>query len=240
MLDLVPDRDGEHHACDEEDDEHDPEPNPGALRALAVRDARLPASAVQTHGLLDLLVVDDGHVLRFQLTQRLRHAVKCKGRTPVGAMLHTMQPMAFHDRDIPGESLFERGIIGIGDRLGLLAGVVLAVSAFTGWYSGPGEGVKVSVMGWDTGVAGKVVFFLGIAVVVVIALREVGVQMPATVPESLLTIALGAAATIIVLIRTISKPDDFFFAGRGVGIWISLIAAIAVIVAGLLQASEEL
>ena len=66
-------------------------------------------------------------------------------------MLHTMQPMAFNDRDIPGESLFERGIIGIGDRLGLLAGVVLAVSAFTGWYSGEGEGVKVSVMGWDTG-----------------------------------------------------------------------------------------
>ena len=56
----------------------------------------------------------------------------------------------------------------------------------------------------------------------------------------MLTIALGAAATVIVLIRTISKPDDFFFAGRGVGIWISLIAAIAVIVAGLLQASEEL
>ena len=155
-------------------------------------------------------------------------------------MLHTMQPMTFQDRDIPRESLFERGIIGIGDRLGLLAGVVLAVSAFTGWYSGEGEGVKVSVMGWDTGYAGKVVFFLGIAVVVVIALREVGVQMPATVPESLLTISLGAAATIIVLIRTISKPDDFFFAGRGVGIWISLIAAVAVIVAGLLQASEEL
>ena len=75
---------------------------------------------------------------------------------------------------------------------------------------------------------------------IVIALREVGVQMPATVPESLITIALGAAATIIVLIRMISMPDDFFFAGRGVGIWISLIAAIAVIVAGLLQASEEL
>src|SRR6476661_2741839 len=155
-------------------------------------------------------------------------------------MLHTMQPMSYLGRDARGDSLLERGILGVGERLGLLAGVVLAVSAFTGWYSGPGEGVKVSVMGWDTGVAGKVVFFLGIAVVIVIALREVGVQMPATVPESLLTIALGAAATIIVLIRTISKPDDFFFAGRGVGIWISLIAAVAVIVAGLLQASEEL
>lgn len=38
----------------------------------------------------------------------------------------------------------------------------------------------------------------------------------------------------------ISVPDDFFFAGRGVGLWISLAAAIGVIVAGLLQASDEL
>jgi hypothetical protein len=151
-----------------------------------------------------------------------------------------MQPMAYPDRNIPGDSLLERGLVGIGDRLGLLAGVVLAVSAFTGWYAGPGEGVRVSVTGWDTGIAGKVVFFLGVAVVLVVTLREVGVQMPAAVPESLLTIALGSAATIIVLVRVISIPDDFFFAGRGVGIWISLVAAIGVIVAGLLQASEEL
>lgn len=151
-----------------------------------------------------------------------------------------MQPMAFPDRNIPGDSLLERGLVGIGDRLGLLAGIVLAVSAFTGWYAGPGEGVKVSVTGWDTGVAGKIVFFLGVAVVVVVVLREIGVQLPAAAPESLLTIALGAAATIIVLVRVISIPEDFFFAGRGVGIWISLVAAIGVIVAGLLQASEEL
>lgn len=148
--------------------------------------------------------------------------------------------MAFPDRDIHGDSIFERGLLGIGDRIGLLAGVVLSVSAFTGWYSGPGEGVKVSVTGWDTGIAGKVVFFLGIAVVLVVALREVGIQLPPAVPGSLLTIFLGAVATIIVLVRVISIPSDFFFAGRGVGIWIGLVAAIGVIVAGLLQASEEL
>jgi hypothetical protein len=77
-------------------------------------------------------------------------------------------------------------------------------------------------------------------VVLVVALREVGIQLPAAVPESLLTIAFGAVATIIVLVRAISIPEDFFFAGRGVGIWISLVAAIGVVVAGLLQASEEL
>jgi hypothetical protein len=148
--------------------------------------------------------------------------------------------MAHQDRDPYSGSIFERGLLGVGDRIGLLAGVVLAVSAFTGWYSGAGEGVKVSVIGWDTGVAGKVVFFLGVAVILVVTLREAGVEPPAAVPESLLTIFLGAAATIIVLVRVISIPDDFFFAGRGVGIWISLVAAIGVIVAGLLQASEEL
>ena len=131
-------------------------------------------------------------------------------------------------------------MLGVGDRLGLLAGVVLAVSAFTGWYTGPGEGVTVSVMGWDTGALGKLVFAVGVLVVLVVALREVGVEMPAAVPESLVTIALGSIATVLVLVRVFSIPDDFFFAGRGVGIWISLAAAIGVIVAGLLQASEEM
>jgi hypothetical protein len=151
-----------------------------------------------------------------------------------------MQPMAYPNRDVHGASLLERGILGVGERLELLAGVVLSVSAFTGWYSGPGEGVKVSVMGWDTGIAGKVVFFLGLAAVLVVVLREVGVTLPAAFPESLITIAIGSVATILVLVRVFSIPDDFFFAGRAVGLWISLAAAIGVILAGLLEASEEL
>jgi hypothetical protein len=73
------------------------------------------------------------------------------------------------------------------------------------------------------------------------ALREAGSELPATVPESLVLIALGSLATIFVLIRIISIPDTFFgTAGRGIGIFISLIAAIALIVAGLLRAAEEL
>lgn len=129
---------------------------------------------------------------------------------------------------------------GLGERLGILSGVVLAVSSFTGWYSGDGEGVKISVLGWNTGVLGKLVLFVGLAVVLVLVLRELGVRPPATLPESLITIVLGALATIFVLIRVISIPDDFFFAGRGVGLWIALAAAIGVLAAGLLQASEEL
>ena len=151
-----------------------------------------------------------------------------------------MQPMAYDPRDVRRDSFLDRGILGIGERLELLAGIVLAVSAFTGWYTGAGEGVKVSVMGWNTGWAGKTVFFLGLAAVLVVVLREVGVTLPAAFPESLVTITVGTVATILVLIRALSIPDDFFFAGRGVGIWISLVAAIGVIAAGLIEASEEL
>lgn len=131
-------------------------------------------------------------------------------------------------------------VLGLGDGLGLVAGVVLAVSSFTGWYTGEGQGVTISVLGWNTGVLGKLVLFVGLAVVLVLLLRELGVEPPAALPQSLLTVSLGALGTIFVLVRVISVPDDFFFANRGVGIWISLAAAIGVIVAGLLQASEEL
>ena len=54
-------------------------------------------------------------------------------------------------------------------------------------------------------------------------------------------LALGALATVFVLIRVISIPDAVLPAsGRGIGIWISLLAALAVIVGGLLRAAEEL
>ena len=148
--------------------------------------------------------------------------------------------MAYDDRDSGGHGLLDRGLFGLGDRIGMLSGVVLAVSSFTGWYTGKGVGTTVSVTGWHTGIPGKLVFFLGVAVVILVALRELGIEPPAALPESLLVMGLGAVATVLVLVRVLKIPDDFFFATRGVGIWIALAAAVGVIVAGLLQASEEL
>jgi hypothetical protein len=131
----------------------------------------------------------------------------------------------------------------VGELLTLISGLVLAVSAFTDWYAGSESGgtFTLSVIGWHTGALGKLVFFVGLAVLALWALREAGMELPATVPESLVVIALGSLATIFVLIRLISIPDRFLPAsGRGIGIWISLLAALAVIVAGLIRASEEL
>jgi hypothetical protein len=130
---------------------------------------------------------------------------------------------------------------GWGGRLTWLSGLLLAVSAFTDWYAGSGEGPTVGVIGWHTGALGKLVFFIGLAVLALVALREAGFELPASVPESLVVIALGSLATVFVIIRLISVPDEFFGTrGRGIGIFIALIAALLVIVAGLLRASEEL
>ena len=127
-----------------------------------------------------------------------------------------------------------------GEQATWITGLVLALSALTGWYSGQGEGVTVSVIGWHTGVLGKLVLAIGLLAILVVALRQWGIDLPAAVPESLVVIALGALATIFVLVRAISIPDEFFFAGRGIGLWISLLASVALIGAGLLRASEEL
>ena len=130
---------------------------------------------------------------------------------------------------------------GLGSRLTLLFGLLLAVSALTGWYTGDGGvGTTVSVIGWHTGTIGKIVLFLGLAMFLIVILREFGVALPAAIPESLVAIVIGSIATILVLVRLISIPDTFFFASRGIGIWISLACAVGVILAGLLEASEEL
>src|SRR5687768_9976989 len=111
---------------------------------------------------------------------------------------------------------------GFGGRLTFLFGLLLAVSALTGWYTGEGEGTTVSVVGWHTGTLGKVVLVLGLVAVLLVVLRELGVDLPSTVPESLLAIGIGSIATVLVLVRLISIPEEFFFASRGVGIWLSL------------------
>ena len=134
------------------------------------------------------------------------------------------------------------GVWAAGERIGWLAGLVLMLSSFMSWYSGQSiEGPTLAVIGWHTGAIGKLVFFIGLAVIALAVLREAGVELPASLPESLVGIALGALGTILVLVRLISIPDTFAgTSGRAIGIWIALLSAIAVIVSGLLRAGEEL
>jgi hypothetical protein len=87
-----------------------------------------------------------------------------------------------------------------GERLAWIAGLVLAISAFTDWYAGSqADGLTLSVTGWHTGALGKLVFFAGLATLILEALREAGIELPATVPESLVLIALGSLLSSRVL-----------------------------------------
>jgi hypothetical protein len=136
------------------------------------------------------------------------------------------------------------GLWGIGERLTWIAGLVLALSPFMDWYAGREAGAgsfTLSVIGWHTGPLGKLVFLIGALLILLTIAREFGLELPPVVPESLVVIALGSLATIFVLVRLIWIPDTFLPAsGRGVGVYIALIASLAVIVAGLLRAGEEL
>jgi hypothetical protein len=129
---------------------------------------------------------------------------------------------------------------GPGEALAWVAGLVFALSAFMGWYSVESQLFTVSVIGWHTGTLGKLVFFIGLAVLVLLVLRATGLELPPTVPVGAIVAGIGALGTVFVLVRLIDIPDRFSGAGRGIGIWISLIAGLAVIAAGLLKANEEL
>jgi hypothetical protein len=149
-------------------------------------------------------------------------------------------------RDEPYEEPAERfspdlaSIWSAGERLTWLSGLVLSLSTLMGWYVSVGEDPTIAVIGWHTGTIAKIVLVIGLLVIAFHLLHQAGIELPATVPESLIVIVLGSVATILVLIRLISIPEEFQPASRGIGIWISLVAAIGVIVAGLLRASEEL
>jgi len=117
---------------------------------------------------------------------------------------------------------------------------VLALSSFMGWYTFDSELATVSVIGWHTGTLGKLVFFVGLAVLLFLVLGATGLELPPNLPAGAVVSGIGAAGTILVLIRVIDIPDRFAGAGRGIGLWISLIAGLLVIAAGFVKASEEL
>jgi hypothetical protein len=125
------------------------------------------------------------------------------------------------------------------EGLAWIAALVFTLSAFMGWYSGVVDGLRLSALGWDTGLPGKLVVVVGAATLVLLVLRAAGVELPPAVPVGMVIAALGTAGTILVLIRVLDIPDDYPGLGRSLGIWVSLAAALLLIVAGLLKASDD-
>ena len=105
--------------------------------------------------------------------------------------METPPPVTEQDVLVPARP--RGGVWGWGGWLTWVSGLVLMLSPFMGWYIGSDAGPTIAVTGWHTGVLGKLVFVLGAAVVLLSVLREFGIELPATVPESLVIIVLGAS-----------------------------------------------
>ena len=126
-------------------------------------------------------------------------------------------------------------------RVAWIAGLVLTLSPFMDWYAATQpNGLTLSVTGWHTGALGKFVFFIGLVTLILEALREAGIELPASVPEEFVLIGLGALSSIFVLMRLVSIPDTYFpaAAGRGIGLWVALFASFGLVAAGLLGLSQ--
>ena len=147
-------------------------------------------------------------------------------RSLIADTAHVASPESFPpEQDEPYFEVEQEVIVGraggfwaLGGRLTWVAALVLTVSAFTDWYAQSGlAGPTIAVIGWHTGTLGKLVFVIGALLLLLVILRELGFELPPTVPESLVVIALGSLATIFVLIRLISIPDSIPPpAGRGI------------------------
>ena len=133
------------------------------------------------------------------------------------------------------------GLRSLGELLAWLGGIVLTLSPFMAWYTISGDlRGTLSVTGWHTGTVGKLVFLAGLAVLVLLSLRAFGGELPPQVPNGLVIAGIAATATILVIVRLIDIPERFEpSVGRAIGIWISLLAALLLIVAGLLKSADE-
>ena len=132
------------------------------------------------------------------------------------------------------------GLWRTGELLAWLGGLVLTLGTFMGWYSVSGDlRGRLSILGWNTGAVGKLVFVIGLAVLLLLGLRAFGIELPPSIPDGMVIAGLGLASTILVLIRLIDIPQDFEPAGRGIGLWLSLLASLLLIVAGLLKSAED-
>jgi hypothetical protein len=130
---------------------------------------------------------------------------------------------------------------GLTGQLAGISALILVLSTFMAWYSGDGgSGLTLSVIGWNTGSLGKLTFAIGLVVLALLVLRYFGIVLPASLPESLVLIGLGILATVFVLYRVFWVPLGIQPTGRGIGLWIALLASLGIIVAGVLETADEL
>ncbi|MCU1397858.1 MAG: hypothetical protein JWN62_967 [Acidimicrobiales bacterium] len=134
------------------------------------------------------------------------------------------------------------------DWLKVGGGAVMLIAFFLPWWSLdiPGVGDAGSVSGSDYFFTGVVPWLLLIAVGVLTFLAATGkFTLPSTMPAPLIFLAASALAFLLVLIRFFSDGFDYSGVGydnyisRGAGLYLALLAAIAVLVGSFMGFKES-
>jgi phosphate starvation-inducible membrane PsiE len=148
-----------------------------------------------------------------------------------------------------------------GTLVGLIAAGLLLISVFFNWYSATVKfgqfSQSASVSGWDATDVAKLVFLLAAIALIALILEQFAATVELPVPASMIAGVCGIIALLLVVYRIISKPGGehtgsiqlpgggstkdliSFSIGTSWGIWLSLIAAIALIVGAYLSMNES-
>jgi hypothetical protein len=129
--------------------------------------------------------------------------------------------------------------------------LVLLVSVFFSWYTvsvhaGP-LSISKSGSGWDTTDVAKLVALLALVALAVWAVELFADNVNLPWPAWMVSGACGALAILLVLYRIFSKPGELggslptgVSVGTAWGIYLSLIAAIAVVVGAYMHMNESI
>lgn len=140
----------------------------------------------------------------------------------------------------------------MGDRVIAISGIVLFVFSFFDWF---GASLKNVPAGFSASEGGNAWDFtlpmlavlIGIAMVVLVALKAFGVDLPDLGGTSwgLILLIMGAVAFAFVLIKVIAGvnvPDgaeDFIDISRKIGLFVGLVASAGLAVGGYLRFQED-
>ena len=131
-----------------------------------------------------------------------------------------------------------------GDIVAAVGGIVLLISLFLPWYGVDveiaGFSASESASGWEAlGFIDILLFLVAVAAIAIVAARAAG-ALPADVPGSLILLAGGGLAVLLILFRIVDIPagdipeqaEDSIDLARKVGIFIALVAAAAITYGG--------
>ena len=135
--------------------------------------------------------------------------------------------------------------LGVGEKIIIIAGIVLLIDGFLPWYSVSAEfgGVKVSASanGWESpgAIWSMLAILIGLAMSGVVAVKAL---TEGVIPENVsgvtwpkIFLGGGVAVALLVLIKLLNESSHL-----GFGFWIGIICAAALAVGGVLLYREEM